>query len=142
MVKTTTLCAALAAGATLFVQPAVHAADACKDVKFKVTNQHAEGREIEIRKVRFTNPHNGGQEQTENVKNLVCKFGVTCTTDGDDLKNAAKVDLRAIKIIFAYRERDGQWSREFITQPFSPAYPKCTEKKTYGPVVVSDSAGG
>jgi hypothetical protein len=117
------------------------AVDACKDVKFKVTNQHVEGREIEVRRVLFTNPHNGGAEQSEDLKNLVCKFGSTCTTDGDDLGNANKVDLRGIKVVFSYRERDGQWSQEFVTQPFTPGIPKCSEGRTYGPVVVSDKAG-
>ena len=66
------------------------AADACKNVKFTVTNNHFEGREIEIRKVKYTNPHNDGKEQTEDVKNKVCKHGDTCTTAGDNLSNADK----------------------------------------------------
>ena len=115
------------------------AADACKNVKFTVTNDHFEGREIEIRKIKFTNPHNDGKEQTEDVKNKVCKNGSTCTTDGDNLSNADKVDLRAIKVVFAYKEHDGQWSKEFVTQPFTPTYPKCAENKKYGPIVVRDS---
>jgi len=115
------------------------AADACKNVKFNVTNDHFEGREIEIRKIKFTNPHNDGKEQTENVKNKVCKYGSTCTTDGDNLSNADKVDLRGIKVVFAYKEHDGQWSKEFVTQPFTPTYPKCSENKKYGPIVVRDS---
>jgi hypothetical protein len=133
------LCAlASALPLTLAAGPAA-AADACKNVKFNVTNNHFEGRDIEIRKIRFTNPHNDGKEQTENVKNKVCKPASTCTTDGDNLANADKVDLRAIKVVFAYREHDGQWSKEFVTQPFTPAYPKCSENKKYGPIVVRDS---
>ena len=115
------------------------AADACKDVKFTVTNNHFEGREIEIRKVKFTNPHNNGNEQTEDVKNKVCKHGSTCTTDGDNLSNAEKVDLNSIKVVFAYKEHDGQWSKEFVRQPFTPTYRKCTDNKKYGPIVVQDS---
>jgi hypothetical protein len=118
--------------------PAI-AGDACKNVKFTVKNDHFEGRDIEIRKVKFTNPHNGGKEQTENVKNKVCKPSYTCTTDGDNLSNADKVDLRAIKIVFAYKEHDDQWSKEFVTQPFTPTYPKCSENKQYGTIVVKDS---
>lgn len=118
---------------------AASAADACKNVKFTVTNDHFEGREIEIRKVRYTNPHNDGKEQTEDVKNKVCKHGDTCTTAGDNLSNADKVDLRAIKIVFAYKEHDGQWSQDFVTQPFNPTYPKCSDNKKYGPIVVRDS---
>ena len=115
------------------------AADACKNVKFTVTNNHFEGREIEVRKVKYTNPHNDGKEQTEDVKNKVCKHGDTCTTEGDNLSNADKVDLRAIKVVFAYKEHDGQWSKDFVTQPFMPTYPKCSDNKKYGPIVVRDS---
>lgn len=115
---------------------AVAAGDACKNVTFKVTNSHKEGRDIKVVKVKFTNPHNGGKEQTEGVKNTVCKPGATCTTDGDNLSDADKVDLKAIKIVFRYQERDGDWSDEFVTQPYAPAYPKCTKDKQYGPIVV------
>lgn len=116
------------------------AGDACKNVKFKVTNNHFEGREIEIRQVKFRNPHNGGQVQTEDVKNKTCNHGLTCTTNGDNLSNADKVDLDDIQVVFRYREHDGGWSKEFLTQPFTPALRKCKEGKEYGPIVVKDSA--
>ena len=110
----------------------------CENVKFAVTNKHFEGREIEIRKVKFFNPHTG-KTQTEDVKNKVCKHGDTCTTDGDNLANADKVDLRAIQVVFKYREHDKGWSKEFVTQPFTPKYPKCGDNSKYGPIVVKDS---
>jgi hypothetical protein len=130
--------AAMSALLAIVATPAV-AADACKNVVFKVTNDHFEGREIEIRKVKFRNPHNGG-EQTEDVKNKVCKHGDTCSTSGDNLGNADKVDLNDIKVVFRYREHDGGWSREFVTQPFTPSIRKCHDGKQYGPIVVRDSA--
>ena len=113
-------------------------ADACKDVKFKVTNNHVEGRDIEIIKVKYFNPHTTGT-RTEGVKNLTCKIGSTCTTSGDNLADAKNVDLNSIQVVFRYRERDGDLSKEFQTQPFVPEYRKCTEGKTYGPIVVSDN---
>lgn len=116
------------------------AADSCKDVKFKVTNNHAEGREIEIRKVKYFNPHTSST-QTEDIKNLVCKPGATCTTGGDNLANAKNVDLNSIQVVFKFKERDGDWSDEFQTQKFVPAFRKCTEGKTYGPIVVHDNGG-
>jgi len=129
-----------AAAAAALAQPAV--ADTCKNVKFKVTNNHAEGRQIEIRKVKYYNPHTR-RTHTEDVKNMRCAHGGTCTTGGDNLGDALNVDLNDIQVVFVYEERDGQWSREFQTQPFKPTYRKCTNSdKVYGPVVVSDSAGG
>jgi hypothetical protein len=127
-----------AAGLAAAAGPAF--ADTCKDVKFKVTNNHFEGRDIEIRKVKYYNPHTTSTH-TEDVKNLVCKPGSTCTTNGDNLANAKNIDLNSIQVVFSYREHDGQWSKEFVTQKFVPTYRKCTEGKTYGPIVVSDSAG-
>lgn len=119
------------------MQPA--AAATCKNVKFNVTNNHFEQREIEIRSVKFRNPHRNGKLQTENVKNKVCRHGATCTTSGDNLKNADKVDLYAIQVVFRHRENDGGWSKEFITKPFTPTYRKCKDDKKYGPIVVKDS---
>ncbi|MDZ7654024.1 MAG: hypothetical protein U5L03_16440 [Burkholderiaceae bacterium] len=127
-------------GLGLLAGPAVAtAADACKDVRFNVTNEHFEGREIEVRSVRFRNPHDGGKVQSEDVKNLVCKHGVTCLTGGDNLGNARNVDLDDIQVVFRHRNHDGTWSKEFVTQPFTPASRKCVEGKRYGPIVVRDS---
>lgn len=108
-------------------------------MKFKVTNNHLEGRDIEIRSVKFRNPHRNGKVQSEDVKNKVCKPSAPCTTDGDNLANAAKVDLYDIQVVFRHKNHDTTWSKEFITQPFTPTYRKCTEGKQYGPIVVKDS---
>jgi hypothetical protein len=124
--------------ATLAATATPASADSCKDVKFKVTNNHVEGRDIEIRKVKYFNPHTG-KTHTEDVGNVVCKHGSICTTRGDNLASAKNVDLNSIQVVFKHRERDDDWSDEFLTQPFVPAYRKCTEGKTYGPVVVSDN---
>ena len=113
-------------------------ASTCENVKFTVTNNHFEGREIEIRQVKFFNPHTG-KTQTENVKNKICKHDKTCTTDGDNLANADKVDLRDFQVVFKYREHDKGWSKEFHTQKFTPKYPKCGDNSKYGPIVVKDS---
>ncbi len=114
-------------------------AAACKDVVFTVTNNHFEQREIEIRSVKYRNPHKGGQVQTEDVRNMVCDYGATCTTSGDTLGGAAKVDLHSIQVVFRHRNHDGSWSKSFITQPFAPKYRKCKDGKKYGPIVVTDS---
>lgn len=135
----TQLIGAAMAGIGLLAANAARAADASKDVKFYVTNSHFEQREIEIRSVKFRNPHDGNQVQSEDVKNKVCKHGSTCLTDGDNLGNANNVDLDAIQVVFRHRNHDGSWSKEFITQPFSPKVPKCVQGKHYGPVVVRDS---
>ena len=79
------------------------AGDACKNVKFKVTNKHESGEAILIKKVKYFNKANG-QWQTEVVNQnliyepanypipidrepgLLCNQGATCTTKGDDLQ--------------------------------------------------------
>ncbi|MPY86813.1 MAG: hypothetical protein GEU99_02725 [Luteitalea sp.] len=130
------LSALLAALVVAAAPSSATAADRCKNVKFKITNNHKDDVEIKIVQVKFTNPHNGGKEQTEVVKNHVCKPGATCTTNGDNLNNAAKVDLRNIKVMFRAKEDDDDWSDLWVTQPFTPAYPKCTDDRTYGPIVI------
>lgn len=133
------LLAVAAAAAAALMPPAL--ADTCKSVKFKVTNSHAEGRQIEIRKVKYYNPHTR-RTHTEDVKNLRCAHGSTCTTGGDNLTDALNIDLNDIQVVFAVQERDGDWSKEFQTQPFKPTYRKCTNSdKVYGPIVVSDQGG-
>ena len=111
----------------------------CKDVVFTVTNNHFEQRQIEILSVKYLNPHKGGKVQTEDVRNKVCNFGATCSTSGDNLSNAARVDLNAFQVVFRHRNHDGTWSKSFITQPFAPKYRKCKDGKKYGPIVVTDS---
>jgi len=114
------------------------AAGVCKDVRFKVTNDHFEKRAIEIRSIKFRNPHKGGKLQTENVRNKLCFYGATCTTAGDNLANADKVDLYDIQVVFRHKNNDGSWSKQFKTRPFAPKYRKCTTGKQYGPIVVTD----
>lgn len=114
-------------------------ADTCKDVVFNVTNNHFEQRQIEIRSVKFRNPHKGGSIQTEDVANKVCSYGATCRTSGDNLADADKVDLYDIQVVFRHKNHDDTWSKEFVTQPFTPTYRKCKDGKEYGPIVVKDS---
>ncbi|HPF27492.1 MAG TPA: hypothetical protein P5528_08535 [Steroidobacteraceae bacterium] len=128
------LLAALAAGTSPSALAGI-----CKDVVFNVTNQHFEQRSIEIRSVKFRNPHKGGKLQSEDVKNKVCAWGATCSTDGDNIADADKVDLYDIQVVFRHKNNDDTWSKEFITQPFTPTYRKCKEGKQYGPIVVKDS---
>lgn len=123
----------------VLVGPQFAHAAACKDVKFTITNNHFEGRKIEIRKIRFNNPHRNGKKQTEDVKNIICAWGDTCTTRGDNLNKAAKVDLYGIQVEFRYEEHDGGWSKPFETKPFMPKFRKCVDGKKYGPIVVKDS---
>ncbi len=129
---------ALAAVLLAVSAQSAHAAS-CKDVTFNVTNNHFEGRKIQIRKVKFRNPHRGGKVQTENVKNLVCNWGDSCRTKGDNLANMDKVDIYGIQVVFRYWEHDDEWSDLFETQPFTPKFRKCTKGKKYGPIVVTDS---
>ncbi len=128
------------AGIALVAMSAPAAADTCKDARFKVTNLHVEGREIEVRRIRYFNPHTSST-RTEDVPNFICRHGATCTTAGDNLGNAKNVDLNSIQVVFAFRERDKDWSDEFQTRPFVPTLRKCTEGKVYGPIVVSDNGG-
>lgn len=107
--------------------------DACKQVKFKLTNNHSKNGEIEIRAVKYYNKANG-KWQTEDVPNAVVKQGYSYTTGGDDLQDSEGEDLT--KIIFVYRwkatGRGAAWSSDVNSKEFVPTAPKCVANKTYG----------
>lgn len=107
--------------------------DACKQVKFKVTNKQKQGGEIEIKAVKYYNKANG-KWQTEDVPNAVVKQGYSYTSGGDDLQDAEGEDLT--KFVFVYRwkgtGRGAAWSSDINSKEFYPADPKCFANRSYG----------
>ena len=107
--------------------------DTCKQVKFKFTNKHSKGGEIEIRAVKYYNKANG-KWQTEDVPNAVVNQGSSYTTGGDDLQDSEGEDLT--QIIFVYRwkavGRGAAWSSDVSSKIFVPTEPSCYANRTYG----------
>lgn len=107
--------------------------DECKNVSFLVknnTNQYA----IYITKVKYFN-RNSGNWKTENVSEVRCDQGVTCTVGGqDDLADAKDDDITKISFIYNYYLPNtvAKKSENKESKVFNPSSPKCTEGKIYG----------
>jgi hypothetical protein len=108
------------------------AADACRNVKFKFTNKHDSGKSITVLKVKYFNKANG-KWQTEDIANEVCAQGATCTTNGDNLRDAEGEDLTKFRFIYKYTEQDGDLSDEVEGGDKVPDNPTCNANRTYGP---------
>lgn len=108
--------------------------DACKDVKFKFTNNHNSGGEIEVRAVKYFNKANG-KWQNEDLNNLTCGQGQTWTTIGDNLSDSEGEQLTKIKFVYKYKPtgKGANWSDEVESTEFVPNNPTCNAGKTYGP---------
>src|SRR5262249_32712990 len=111
-----------------------HAGDACKNVKFKITNKHESGGSIEIRQIKYFNKANGAW-QTEDVLNFVYAQGHTCTTLGDNLRDSEGEDLTKIRFVYRYKgpKSTDNWSDTIEGGDKVPDNPTCFANKTYGP---------
>jgi hypothetical protein len=130
------------------------AGDACRNVKFKVTNNHSSGKTIIVKRVKYFNKADG-RWRTEVVnqnfslsvddplwaeigplgpldKNpgLICKHGRECTTGGDNLSDAEGEPLTKFRFIYIY-DAAGKWSGEVESADKEPANPTCNANKTY-----------
>jgi hypothetical protein len=107
--------------------------DACKNVKFKVKNQHNSGGQIEIRQVEYYNKANG-KWQVEDIPNQVINQGATFTTNGDDLKDSEGEQITKIKYRYKYKPTGAgaNWSDEIVSSEFVPSNPVCNAGRTYG----------
>jgi len=146
--------ALLAIGMSVTMSGTAVAGDACKNIKFKVTNKHDSGETILIKKVKYFNKANG-KWQTEVVnqnltvtlpdteklqffpevgkeKGLACKHGTTCRTQGDNLRDAEGEDLTKFRFVYKYMAA-GKWSGEVEGGDKVPDDPKCYANRTYGP---------
>jgi hypothetical protein len=126
------------------------AGDVCKNVKFEVTNKHDSGEAILIKKVKYFNKANG-KWQTEVVNQnvtlepeplnfvfpfekepgLLCNQGATCTTNGNNLRDAEGEDLTKFRFVYKYAAA-GKWSGEVEGGDKIPENLTCHANKTYG----------
>lgn len=143
-----------AIGVTVMMAGAALAGDACKNIKFKVTNKHDSGETILIKKVKYFNKVNG-KWQTEVVnqnltltlpdteklqlfpqigkeKGLACRYGATCKTQGDNLRDAEGEDLTKFRFVYKYMAA-GKWSGQVEGGDKVPDDPQCYANRTYGP---------
>ena len=131
-----TLIARLAAAAALALGLAGPSlAGVCQAITFTVHNSHYTGDEIKIKKVKYRDL-TAATNNTEDVIDITCQFGSTCTTYGDDLGSVVEGrlghDLGNIQFYYSYREADGQWSPLMWSKKFKPTDQECTNGRNYG----------
>ena len=109
-------------------------AKACKNVKFKFTNNRSDEATIRIEKVSY---HlNGVGDHTELVHTSSdCRHGQTCTTTGDNLPDADGRSVTSIQLVYKYLPKTvgANWSG-LVQTPNQPnvANTVCSDNRTYG----------
>jgi hypothetical protein len=107
----------------------------CQDITFTVKNDHYTGDEIKIKKVKYRDT-TSATNNTEDVVDITCQHGNTCTTLGDDLGSLVEPrlghDLSNVQFYYSYREADGDWSTPLWSKKFKPTDKECTNGRNYG----------
>jgi hypothetical protein len=109
-------------------------AKACKNVKFKFTNNRSDQATIRIEKVSYS--LTGVGDHTELVHTSSdCRAGQTCTTTGDNLPDADGRSVTKIQLVYKYlpKTAGANWSG-LVHTPDQPnvANTTCSDNKTYG----------
>jgi hypothetical protein len=119
--------------AVAFGAPALAAV--CQDVTFTVKNGHVTNDSIKIKKVKYLDV-TANTTNTEDVVDITCSAGNTCSTLGDDLGSAFEArlghDLTNVQFQFQYKELDGDWSSPVWSKKFKPTDRECRNDRNYG----------
>jgi hypothetical protein len=107
----------------------------CQDVTFTVHNGHRTNDSIKIKKVKYLDV-TANSTNTEDVVDIICGAGSTCTTLGDDLGSTFEArlghDLTNVQFQFQYKELDGDWSDPVWSKKFKPSDRECRNDRDYG----------
>lgn len=107
----------------------------CQDVTFTVQNGHRTNDLIKIKKVKYLDV-TANSTNTEDVVDITCSAGSTCTTLGDDLGSTLEArlghDLTNVQFQFQYKELDGDWSDPVWSKKFKPTDLECRNDRNYG----------
>lgn|GEM_PF-1459608 len=109
--------------------------DACKNVKFKFTNQRSDKATIRIEQVKYYVASKDAH-RTENVHTVNdCKYGSTCVTTGDNLTDSLDRDLSKFQVVYRFLPPTvgANWSDPVQTPELSADNPRCSNNRTYGP---------
>jgi hypothetical protein len=123
------------AAAIVLTLPALATADGdkCKNVRFRITNEHATHKTILITAVSYHDVVNN-KDVTKGLKNLECDYQKTCLTDDKDLSDVEGTDIKNIRFEFKSKEGDGDWSDKKMSGSFNATNSaECKADRTYGP---------
>lgn len=109
-------------------------AKACKNVKFKFTNNRSDEATIRIEKVSYSLTGAGDHTELVHTTND-CRPGQTCTTTGDNLPDADGRSVTNIQLVYKYlpKTTGANWSG-LVQTPKQPnvANTVCSDNRTYG----------
>jgi hypothetical protein len=109
-------------------------AKACKNVKFKFTNNRSDQATIRIEKVSYHLVGVGDHTELVHTTND-CRYGQTCTTTGDNLPDADGRSVTSIQLVYKYLPKTvgANWSG-LVQTPNQPnvSNTTCSDNKTYG----------
>lgn len=110
----------------------------CKDVKFKFTNSHRDGRDIKVVKVEHFSAHDR-KWRTEDVADETCGQGRTCTTNGDNLAGVEARDISKVKFHYKVKDAAGNWTATIVggEKAVSAAQQECRAGAIYGPWAIT-----
>jgi hypothetical protein len=105
----------------------------CTNVKFKFTNMRSDKATIRIQKVTYRML---GKDYTELVNTSNdCKYGSTCTTNGNNLPDADGRDLTSFHLVYKFLDPTigSKWSSLVQTPALQADNPECSDDRVYGP---------
>lgn len=116
-----------------------HADSLCKNISFELKNNHDSLRVIKVNKVEYWDKEDN-KWRTEDIKNIECGHGATCTTKERDLEYVGNEDI--VKVRFHYQvanDTSGQlpgnqgpkWGEKVVGGAKFPEYPYCKKDKTF-----------
>jgi hypothetical protein len=93
-------------------ESAIFGSDACKNTDIKITNSFEDGvsaRQIRVLNVQYYSSSEG-RWYTEDLANTDISYGSSHWWYDEDLQYAENDTITQFKIVFNYRESDGDWS--------------------------------
>jgi hypothetical protein len=106
--------------------------DKCNNVRFKFTNNHATEKGIVVTGVQYDDVVNN-KAVVRKLADVRCAYRATCVTGASDLRDVEGNNIKNIRLIYKYQERDGDLSDKKRTDAFTPAHLECRADRIYGP---------
>jgi hypothetical protein len=126
------LAAALTAAAVALPLIASADNDRCKNVRFKVTNNHPTERAIQLTGVEYEDIVNN-KKVSRQLTPVDCAYRATCITGPEDLRDVEGNNIKNIRFVYKYREKDDDWSDNTRTKTFEAQHKECRADRVYGP---------
>jgi len=106
--------------------------DLCREIQFRITNQHPTSKPITIVAVKYLNVANNKDVTVDLARPFACEFGKTCLTRKEDLRDIEGTAMKHIRIVYSYVERDGDLSDKVVSREYEVDDKDCRADRIYG----------